>query len=165
MLLMVGWCSCKFSESTQRVTHTIPSTLHSWIDAQHNTTHLPVASRVDCCLFAVTCRIKHIGHPCGNWLNWRSCFCALVAIPNTIPPNQSTSYKRRGPGYDGHDVCDVPFDSHEEMKEWRNDWRNKWMNEWMNEGINRCMNEWVNEWMNEWMKERMKEWKNGRMKE
>jgi hypothetical protein len=66
MLLMVGWFSCIFSESTQRVTHTIPGTLHSWIHAQHNTTHLPVASRVDCCLFAVTCRASstsatHVG--------------------------------------------------------------------------------------------------------
>ena len=66
MLLMVGWFSCIFSESTQRVTHTIPGTLHSWIHARHNTTHLPVASRVDCCLFAVTCRASstsatHVG--------------------------------------------------------------------------------------------------------
>jgi hypothetical protein len=66
MLLMVGWFSCIFSESTQRVTHTIPGTLHSWIHARHNTAHLPVASRVDCCLFAVTCRASstsatHVG--------------------------------------------------------------------------------------------------------
>ena len=77
------------------------------------------ARGITCWLLPFCCYlpgIKHIGHPCGNWLNWRSCFCALVAIPNTIPPNQSTKVKRRGPGYDGHDVCNVPFDSQQSLR-------------------------------------------------
>ena len=117
MLLMVGWFSCIFSESTQRVTQTIPGTLHSWIHAQHNTTHLPVASRVDCCLFAVTCRASstsatHVGIDSidvlvsVHWLRFP------IQFHRINPPK----VKRRGPGYDGHDVCNVPFDSQQSLR-------------------------------------------------
>ena len=65
VVLLVGLFSCIFSETTQRVTHSIPGT------------------------FANLIHVRHIWlwhHPCGNWLNWRSCFCTLVSISNATEP-------------------------------------------------------------------------------